>query len=1106
MNRLQLDGGIYSQDLQKGAMIQSLPLNNGNILLGPNRNLSRNAPLAKNSAIIDDGSVPLNMFTSNVVDANRQNIINNENTKLILNDKAYNKDGDPIQNTGYHTYLTQDDFNYNVLMNKRPFIDSEQQYRILKQKMKYNSKELLNECIKEEIKTDSKNQQKNLFSRDNLISSENLLNKCNIDFNKLYETIFKENKIYCTLYPTLFPDSIYQKIETRTGTYVLNRNIMDGIKRNQVNIVEQCIINLYKNDRDTTIFTIDYNKELITYVSKSKTNYLAFGRKANACNPDFITTLSNVFKNIQGIDSNKKYVFRDMLSNPHHEPASVRRYSAKEMEIKVNLENDGEVIGLGYNLLMSNPWPGIYYNGIYDISDLRRVTKYKNLNLKPNQLLVDHLFTINDLQNHEVGCTVKSVDVAYYLNITEIISNFKVKNFYATFGVYRTNVNDSYPWGYYTTSNNSVFAKMSDNSFPYRHDHCNVFGQQITCEFIDNLLIEKLITLEGNVIRNVPHYSYSVSFDNLIRVTPNYYYCTMVIDKILNNTDHDVYVFTLTKHDFILTLNAGEEDMYLNDYTIIKEDEKCENFLKELSDWIRGFKQESKNVYPIVSKVLNNTVYSTLTNHQLVIFDEFNIKKKVKVTMRIKTEIFNEISLLFRRKVITVEQIKNATNTILTQNVDSGWGLQLDYLKATYLAIIVAKYVAFCNRIIVNDFQDNAELYENGVNENVIDKICNKIINVGKNVDVIKNVIKKVDSEFHIKDQVVDYLEDEIFWTKYQGLNLSCHNFTVFIMYLFYFIFYWKFDRNTVLFKIKSKYKFRENRLLDLYYKITRYGNKNEAINMTKNIVKEQVLRQSKIPFYKIKNFLILIIYFIFSLSVTVFAIYWFVIAFLLKNKFVYARKYMKCADILNENANEQELSMYVIDYIIMTNFTKNGWKNAQRLCHPDKHNNQQKYKDIMQIINKYYMLYGKMLKESDIVDNQDISYDDDFTESLIGQFEQFKYSFNFEKEIQGYTMDTNVDNETFIEILDRVKNNIILESLDNTTNYNSNKTFSYNMAYNMYLDFLKIEISISFFFYLGVAISLLVTLRAKLSNISLSALLIILYFGYFDLPDIRGV
>jgi hypothetical protein len=1100
MNRLPVDGGIFSQDLQKGSIIQSLPLQNGDVKLGVNINLSRNAPFSKNSGMIDDGFVPLQHLTANTVNNNRQNIINNESQKLILNDKAYTKDGQPVPHTGYTTYLTQDDFNYNVLMNKRPFIDNEMEYKELKKKMKYNSKELLTDSIKMEIQNENKAYQKSLFGSDNLLKQENLLNKLDTGFSKKYEKILKEGKICCTLYPAIFPDSTYQKIETRTGTYVINRDLLDGIKNNQVNVVEQSLINLQKYDKDITIFEIDFNKEIITYVSHSNTNYLSFGKKANAFQPKIFTTLSNVFKNIQGIEANKTYVFRDMLSNPHHEPASVRRFSAKEMEIKVNLENDGEVIGLGYNLLMANSWPGTYYNGIYDISDLRRVTKYRNTNLKAPQLLVDHLFTIADLNNHDGNITVKSVDVAYYLNIQEIVSHIKVKNFYATFGVYRVNADDSYPWGLYKVNNNMIFAKMSDNAFPYRHDHVNVFDQQITCDFIDTLLMEKILTFEGQNVLRVPHYSYAISFDNIIRVTPNYYYCTMVIDKLLNNLNHDVYVFTVTKHDFILTLNAGEEDMYLNDYTIIKEDEMCNNFLGDLSKWIRGFSTNTKNIYPIVSKVLSNTVYSTLINQELIIFDEYNEKKKIKVCMKIKNDIFNEISLLFRRKVISVEQIKNAANTILTQNVDCGWGLQLDYLKATYLSIIVAKYVAFCNRIIVNDFEDNKVLYENDNQEKFINKVSDKLINIGKNIDTINKIIDKVDTEFKIKDQVVDYLENELFWTKYQGINMTCHNIYIFIIYIMYFIFYWKYDRSTVLYGIKAQYKFRYGFWLDLYYKITRYGSKKETLKAVKTIAKEQILRQPKIPLYRVENILVLLSWFCFSIGVTGFTIFWIIQNYLIKDKFVYAKKYMRCADIISEGANDNEISMYVIDYIIMTNFSKHGQRNAQRLCHPDKHQeSRQKYQKIMSVINKYYQLYGKILKDADVVDKEDISYDDDFTEALIGKIEQFKFSYNFEQEIKNYVGNTNTDNETFVEILDRVKNNIIMEvNNDTKTNSTGKATFSFTSAYQQYLKFLQTEISISFIYYLTISLILLVTLKAKLSNINLSALLFVLFFGYY--------
>jgi signal transduction histidine kinase len=989
--RFMMEGGNFSDENRPGAQIVNIPVR-PKIVLSTNRNIAKPTIFSKNSAIANDGSMQLVNMTTQNIEQNKGNMIMAETMKANLYRYAIKEDGDPIPETGYQTYMKIDDLNYSIIKGKKQFVDNQQDYETVKRISKYNANQIIEEDIKEEMKTENQlridnNRRDNnimvennkytnemeqfniknnrIFGENNQILENNLINKIKYT-PKNYNKILREYKMVITNDRAKYPGTSFKRIDLGNNRWlIMNNELFEGIMPGHVNIITSSLKKIFKKDNDATIFEICDSKELITYVSKGKTYYVSYGTKGNGVSLRLPAILSNSFAQIKGLSDN--YILKDLLSNPHHEPASCRRYDGQEMENKVNVENNNKIIGLGYNLKMADPWPGIYYNGIYDISDQRRIAKYRNTTCKSDSLLRDRLFQPNELDHVMEPITIKSVDVAYYLPIDTIINKRCVRNFYATFGVYRERVDDSFEWGYYKTTDDNIIMKMNDNAFAYNHPHVKIFNTNVTCTLIDTLFREKEVKSEEDVNPG-DGVDFTISFDNIIRITENYYYLICVIDKIYTNNNVRRIKFVLTKHDFILTLNGSPENLYLGDYKIVAEETAWETRLfSSINDWLsKTNNMICKDVYPITNAQIEAGKYVTFMNQQLVIVDKDNITKKFNIVIKLNNDIFNEIALLYRRKEISVDQLKNAANIILTKNIDQKWGLQLDYLKSTYIALLVGKYVAYCNRIIINDYNQNEPLYKNSDNKNILVKCIDGLKTVNSVYGGVKNAVETVVKELNIKERLDQKLNE----TAHEEAKYYWYNQLIKLKFIMFYLFYWRYDRYTVLFKIGMQFKYRNNFFLNMY-KNYKENSSVDTYEIVQTIIREQIFQDTYTNFGAMLSQLVLYLTRVIPLLIIFLLILYTIFCWYIRPLFfrfyaLTANVGNPCMDLIGPFHTTKLFTYRAMVYLCANDFSKKSKLEMRRRCHPDKSTNYQEkelYRDVFKRLNEIIEL-EETLKE----------------------------------------------------------------------------------------------------------------------------------------------
>jgi hypothetical protein len=857
--QFNVDGGNFQQNMRLGSEIGTF-IHHGphgdSIQLTANRNTARPIVIAQNSNALNDFKLNANDFTSQNVNNAAQHMRNIEEEKMLMGKPALNKDGDPIPNTGYQTYIDRKDYGYTVMRGNLGFIDNDNDFNHIKRLTKYNSKNLVEDSVKldqevqqfkdrENFKSDKRNEEfrqdkinNSFFDANNNFVAFNVVNKFLEGKDKdVKEKIIRlndyfNNKVVITDQPEIFPTNRKQYNYAGERIYV-NNELIHNVPVLQSAYVAPIFLRIWKKYPQHVIVRVDHINKYVVFKTNPKSDdlhYVCYTSRTNGQAPKIKCKLSQAFGRIKGLSS--EYVLVDQHGNPHDEEASSRRYDGREMEKKINTENHGKVVyGIGYNLEMANPWPGVYFSAILGTDDLRRIPKYFNNNLKPDSLVHNIKFTVRTLDQYlEEDVIIKSVDVAYYLPLTDIIYHEKVRSMYHTFGVYRPNTEGKYYWGEYKTTESNIMMKMNNNAYEYNHDHVKFCGFRITCDTIDNLMIYKMMRYRIPTRNRRLYTRFDVCVDNIIKIIPDYYYAIFIFDKTTSvirerapDNEYDDLILRLVQHDFILTLNEKIDDLYLKDYAIVPSNERCiYEWFNDVRDWIENKLIDKKLIYPVVNKELQENIYSTFINGELVIFNEFNEEKKVVGSFKIKCDIFNEICLIYRKSNITQEQIKNCTNIILTNNTDKNWGLTIDYLKATYLAILVSKYVAMCNKIIIKNYEQNKELYENK-NENVIDKCLNIVTKTINESEKSKEQVVKIMNSPTVNN-VINRLENDYpdtWWFTNWIINII-----IMIIIFFKKLAFWNSNRYIEIEQYKMAYITSNNHYVD-WFKKFRYSYEN---------------------------------------------------------------------------------------------------------------------------------------------------------------------------------------------------------------------------------------------------------------------------------------
>jgi hypothetical protein len=690
----------------------------------------------------------------------------------------------------------------------------------------------------------------------------------------IYNNVYNSNNIYKEGYL----DDFYERVDFndiyRYGDQTVNTNNVQVLEHVYINnniilgkcngIVVACKLNkllnlgfnnariamnaaikfISKND-ESRLFIYKYQNliKMISRENNNNTRIISFGSKIKnnkivnkiKCHPDLI--------NINSLKQNN-LVLEENSTNEHWLVGSLRgvEENAIKAEIKMNYVN-AIFIGIGENLYRMDDMPGYFYNHIMDIKDRTRQLKYKSMTSKPDNYIIDSIFTanvfnnlvrINNLNNQRF--VIHSTDVAYY--ISNILMGVGINNItnvtqYHTFNVYsENNFSSNYNFAYIERDGKIIY-KPSGNEFPYEHDDVNIFGVKLTKEMIESCFESPkrfdIMTL----------YKMHVQIINYYPVTKEMSYITIKIEY--EEGPGEVIFYTRYNNFNSKMLIAEQPDIKDDVYKICKKtieklpdntlsDKNFEYFKK----WIDGEKILSDDKLYVLKEtdkydngffIFNDELiflksYKNV-NDEEVDFDKLNNDKykytKYKVRIKVTKLHMNSIINMYRGMSIKPAMIKNAVSSIITLARED-WSMEIDYDIAQYLAILAARYVGKMNQTINKEVQLNKNLYDENIYQEE-DSFVEKIRKLSKKSEKIAKETVKVASSVINSTYVNELIETQQLPSK--STKSIINNFKYYFIRIYLFLYF-------IVLKIKEEIKglsYSETLFIEHYDEVHKYIN-----------------------------------------------------------------------------------------------------------------------------------------------------------------------------------------------------------------------------------------------------------------------------------------